>query len=109
MSNKFFDVLNGVHSSQWIKTHNEDLKPYDNPEDSRFDWPLNDFLNDYLKEWTKKSEALGLPPKEQEKTMLASQTLEGIEISIRSITESIRFLLKKKLNLSWLGHFHKIP
>ena len=109
MFNKFFDTLNGAHSSQWIKTKNHDLKPYDKPDDERFKWLKENFLV-YLKDWKKKNEEeLKLPPKELEKTILAQPTLDGLEISIRSIEACISFLLKKGAKFVMARAFSQDP
>lgn len=107
--NQFFDTLNGAHSSQWVRTKNEDLKPYESTEDKRFTWLLEDFLEGYLKDWKRKSESLHLPPKEVEKTMLSLATLEGIEVTIRSFISCTKYLLNNGAKFVMARAFSQDP
>ncbi|KAK3924777.1 Transposable element P transposase [Frankliniella fusca] len=51
--NKFFDVMNGAHSSQSKSTKqlNPDLAPYTDPGDERLKWLLEDFWENYILHW----------------------------------------------------------
>ena len=91
--NKFFDCLNGAHSTQHIRTRNPNLAPYTNVNDSRFGW-LETFLK-YLEDWENEVKSKFPTAKEQEKRLLSRQTREGIEISIRGFTGATRFLLRE--------------
>ncbi|KAK3929441.1 Transposable element P transposase [Frankliniella fusca] len=93
--NRFFDILNGAHSSQGGRYRHEDLAPYSsqNIEDKRFDWLRNEFLK-YLVDWKKQVDAMAKPPKIKEKMMLPQTTLNGIELSIRAIEGATKFYLK---------------
>ncbi|KAK3922593.1 Transposable element P transposase [Frankliniella fusca] len=70
--NRWFDCLNGAHSTQGIKTRNENLNPYTSKEDSRFDI-LEDFLK-YLDEWQREAES-GVDQSMNESTAPANNTL----------------------------------
>lgn len=95
LCNRFFDMLNGAHSSQAGRSRNEDLACFSstNIEDNRFDWLRNVFLK-YLVDWKKQVDAMAIPAKQKEKMMLPQATLNGVEISIRAIEAATKFYLK---------------
>lgn len=93
MMNKFFDCLNGAHSSQALKHLNENLAAYDDINDPRFDWLLRDFWENFMVKWKEDNAKLGLTASALAKTMLPYQAVEGIEISIRSFVDSARWML----------------
>ncbi|KAK3909613.1 Fukutin [Frankliniella fusca] len=105
--NKFFDCLNGAYAAQGTRTRNENLAPYTDVDDQRFDWlgvpnpnrsepkyPSNEkpFLQ-YLDDWKSEADKSNKSSKEKEKMQLASQTLVGIEMSIKGFADYVRFLL----------------
>jgi len=96
--NKFFDVLNGAHSSQHIRTRNENLAPYTSVDDPRLTWLEEDFLK-YLNDWEAQVESeckrMGLNAQQQEKMLLSRQTRQGLEIAVRGFTGATTFLLKE--------------
>ncbi|XP_034236287.1 uncharacterized protein LOC117642320 [Thrips palmi] len=107
--NKFFDCLNGAYSYEDKRTRNKNLAPYTSAWDPRFDWlgvphpqhpnPIEDEVLDvpflkYLEDWSDEVQALRIDPKKKEKMLLAHQTLYGIEMSIRGIAGSIRYLFE---------------
>ncbi|XP_034246797.1 uncharacterized protein LOC117648399 [Thrips palmi] len=93
--NDFFDMLNGAHSDQEMKTRNKNLARYDNHFDPRFT-ELLDFLK-YLKEWKEDARAatIHLQKKDEECSarQLSWQTQEGIERTIHAFIGCTRFLL----------------
>ncbi|KAK3907206.1 Transposable element P transposase [Frankliniella fusca] len=89
--NKIFDCLNGAFSTQDKRTRNENLAPYKDIDDKRFDWlcvpnlkrsepkcPSSEkpFLQ-YLSDWKKEAEKSKKSSKEIEKMQLATQTVTG--------------------------------
>jgi len=94
LNNKFFDILNGAHSAQHIRTRNPDLAPFKDINDPRFEWLLEVYLN-YLQDWESQVRSKNLPLKEQEKMLLSRQTREGIEITIRGFISATKFLLQE--------------
>ena len=110
-SNKFFDCLNGAYRDQDIRTKNKNLAAYRSANDRRLAWlgvpnpkvegqeydPEDSeklkipFLK-YLEDWNDQVQRLAIDAKLKEKCKLAHQTLYGIEMSIRGIAGSIRYL-----------------
>ena len=92
MCDKFFDVLNGAHSSQAKRQHKSDLAAYTSLDDPRFDWLSGTCLK-YFQDWKEEISALPVNETEKEKKMLSSQTLTGIEITIRAFTGAVKYFL----------------
>lgn len=108
--NKFFDVLNGAHSSQAIKQLKPDLAPYSEVNDERFEWLMKDFWEDYILKWKQDNENLPWTASEIAKTMLPYQAIEGIEIAIRSFVGATKWLLaEQKANFIMARAFSQDP
>jgi len=94
--NDFFDMLNGAGYSDDTRKANPNLALYTDKNDERFT-KLLAFL-DYLKGWKAQVDAkTGNKPSEKAKMTLSHQTLEGIEITIRSFIALTKYLLGKGL------------
>ena len=107
--NKFFDILNGAHSSQTKKKLNDDLAPYTDIKDARFEWLQKEFWNDYLESWRIENEELDMEPKERAKTILSYQTLQGIETTIWGFTGAVKYLLQKGARFVMARAFSQDP
>ncbi|KAJ1519123.1 hypothetical protein ONE63_011276 [Megalurothrips usitatus] len=94
---RFFDCLNGAHTSMANRKNKPDLAPYtvDNIDyevkEGRFKF-LRDFIA-YLADWKKQVYRLPLSAEEKEKRILPIQTLIGIETSIRAIEAATVYFL----------------
>ena len=92
--NKFFDVLNVKDLTESQKKRNSDLAPYRDADDERLQWLLGEFL-EYFEEWKRSVERReGDFTKSAKAAMqLSYQTLDGLEISARSIVACVKFML----------------
>lgn len=90
--NKFFDVLNGAHSSQAGRTRNTDLAAFTSADDERFTWLKDVFLAHFVN-WKKQVNAMPLTAQEKEKMLPPQPTMNGLEISIRGIEGATRYFL----------------
>lgn len=90
--NKFFDCLNGAHSSQAGRHRKPDLAAYTSLDDERFTW-LNDVFLMYLVEWREEVEAMPWTPRVKERSLLPRTTYEGIELAIKGIEGATKYFL----------------
>lgn len=89
--NNFFDDLNGAHSEHGKRTGNDRLNPYRSTSDWRFD-ELKEFLQ-YLQDWKLEVHGIpGLKAKDRERLFLPHQTVEGIEITVRGVSEAVKYM-----------------
>lgn len=93
LCDKFFDVLNGAHSSQAGRQRKPDLAASTFVSDSRFDWLENVFLK-YLKDWELQVDSMPIDEADKEKKMLSRQTLVGVEITIRGFIAATKYFLE---------------
>jgi len=90
--NDFFDMLNGCHTFECQRKANPNLDPYTDVNDVRFD-KLLDFLK-YLNDWKEQVQAKpGYTDSEKAKMILSQQTLDSIEMSVRSYIGCFKYLL----------------
>lgn len=89
--NKFFDVLNGAHSSQAARSRNPNLAAYTSADDPRIKWLEEEFLG-WLKKWKEQVMAMPISAKQKEKLQLSWQTLIGLETSIRGFKAELEFM-----------------
>ena len=91
---QFFDCVNVRHLHEGQHKRKDFLAAYESPNDPRFSWLENDFLQ-YLKEWKDATETRhgNFSSKEREKMFISRQTHEGIMITVKSLIETTRFVL----------------
>lgn len=108
--NKFFDCLNVRSLHEATATRNPNLDVYRTPDDPRLDYLLNEFL-DYFKTWKTDVENRGGQfTKSQKASMqLSYQTLQGFEITIKSIVECVKIVLSKGAPFVLTEHFNQDP
>ena len=77
-----------------IKSKNENCAPYRVTNDARLTWLENDFLG-YLKNWKNSIESRPgtYTDGEKSKMFLSHQTYKGIQITVKSTVEVVRYLL----------------
>ncbi|KAK3920099.1 Transposable element P transposase [Frankliniella fusca] len=125
-TNDFFDMLNGAHTQQGVRSRNDNLLPYRSVTDERFA-KLEDFLS-YLKDWQNDAECkaanvtvdvswqgrpgneesicgddLDEPDLEEDSDpasirQLSKPTLEGIYVTVKGFTGAAQFLLESGVN-----------
>ncbi|XP_070545584.1 uncharacterized protein [Ptychodera flava] len=110
MFNKFFDCLNVRSINECTRTGNPDVRPYTDVNDPRFEWLQNDFLQ-YFAEWKEQVDNRQgvFTRKEKGQMMLSYQTLQGIEITVRSFVEACKFLLQQGAQFVLSEHFSQDP
>ena len=95
--NNFFDCLN-VRSLDEAKKllRNEFLKPYRDPNDERFKWLKEHFLQ-YFEDWKKsiKEREGEFTNKDKGNMFVSQQTYEGLQITTYSLIETVKYLLNK--------------
>ena len=92
--NKFFDILNVKNLTESIHKRNENLAPFRDINDARLDWLTTDFL-DYFTEWSNivENREGEYTKGEKSKMQLSYQTLQGLQISCKSIAACVRHML----------------
>ena len=93
MTNGFFDCTN-VRSLTEHSQKNPFIMPYTTPDDYRFTWLKDTFLN-YLEMWKKSTMTRdgSFSDDARQKMFLSAQTYEGLKIAVYSHIEVIKFLL----------------
>ncbi|KAK3915278.1 tRNA (guanosine(18)-2'-O)-methyltransferase [Frankliniella fusca] len=103
--NKFFDCLNGAYRDQAIRTKNNNLAPYTDPNDIRFSWlgvanpgheqDHGDEMSylDYIQSWKNQVKCMAISTKLKEKKKLSWQVMHGTETTIKAFSAAVRFLL----------------
>lgn len=93
--NKFFDCLNVRSMWEGRNKRNENLAPYLTQNDPRLTFLTNDLMN-YLNDWEQEIENRpGNFSKSQRSGMkLSYQTITGLKISAKSISECVKILLQ---------------
>jgi hypothetical protein len=94
LMNDFFDCTNVRSLTEHVRKRNPLVKPYSTPDDERFTW-LKDVFLEYLAKW--RQSTLSRPgnytPDARNKMFMSNQTYEGFKITVHSHIEVIRFLL----------------
>jgi len=108
--NKWFDMMNIRSLNEAGRTRNVDLVPFRSVDDARLVWLEDDFLR-YFTSW---SEAIDqsfpqLSAKDKAAMKLSRQTLNGLQITTKSVVASTRFLLLKGADFILTEHFNQDP
>ena len=92
----FFDCLNVRNQVEGTKTRKEFLRPYRDIDDPRFNWLKKDFLN-YLSQWKESINHRegNFTRNARDRMFISRQTYEGLQITVNSVVEATRFLLKE--------------
>ena len=108
--NKFFECLNVRSLYEARNTRNDNVAPYTSPDDPRLDYLLNDFLG-YFKDWkTHVENRQGQFTKSEKASMqLSYQTLQGLEITVKSVVECVRLMLEQGAPFVLTDHFNQDP
>ncbi|KAK6165467.1 hypothetical protein SNE40_022391 [Patella caerulea] len=108
--NKFFDCLNTRNLKESARKRNDNLKPYCDIDDPRFEYLTKDFLG-YFSEWkTSVNNRNGDYSKSEKDNMqLSHQTLSGLHISVNSIVECSKFLLSEGVEFILTSHYNQDP
>ena len=91
---KCFDCANVRNQTEGITKRRENLMPFRDINDHRFEW-LHSFL-EYLKKW--KESTVNLPGNFTRNArghmFISAQTHKGLQITVHSLIETVKFLLK---------------
>ena len=107
--NKFFDCLNTRNLRESAQKRNPDLREYRCPDDARLTYLTDEFLG-YFAEWEASVSAReGFSKGEKARMMLSHQTITGLQISVHSIVELVRFLLAQGAPFVLTHNFNQDP
>ena len=108
--NKFFDCLNVRHKFEGRNKRNNNLKPYEDPNDDRLKWLLNDFLG-YFEAWRDSVEGRdgNFTASQKSSMMLSHQTITGLKISVLSIVECVKHMLREGASYILTYNFNQDP
>lgn len=108
--NKFFDCMNVRSFRESFKKRNENVKPYQSEDDQRLDYLLNEFLL-YFDDWKTNVENRpgNFSKSQRAKMQLSYQTLEGLKMTVKSVTECIRYCLKQGMEFVLTERFNQDP
>ena len=106
----FFDILNIKNCQEHVTKQKPFLKPFSNPNDDRFHWLINVFLN-YFSNWKKSIDNRVGPFTATEKSnmFISHQTFTGLRITTYSIVECIQFLLNSGVDYVLTERFCQDP
>ena len=92
MMNDFFDCTNVTSLTEHVRRRNHLIKPYTSPDDERFGW-LKDVFLQYLENWSTMTREGNYSADDRGKMFLSIRTYKGLKIFIYSHIETIQFLL----------------
>ena len=85
---QLFDCLNTRHLKEGERKRRPFLMPYRSIDDNRFDWLRREFLG-YLFQWKPGN----FTRNDKTKMFLSAQTYEGLQITVNSLIEVVKFFL----------------
>jgi len=108
--NNFFDCLNVRSIFEGQRTRNDNLKPYHDENDERLEYLTNEFLQ-YFEDWKFSIENRQgqFTKSEIAKSQLSHQTLEGLQITVKSIVECVKYLLRNGVKYILTERFNQDP
>nr|XP_047142283.1 uncharacterized protein LOC124816659 [Hydra vulgaris] len=100
-----FDCLNVKNSAEYITKRMLFLKPYETVDDSRFTWLYNFLL--YFKLWKESIDQRkgNFDESSKSKLFISSQTYEGLQITVHSFKEVVKFLLENGVQFVFSERF----
>ena len=110
LMNDFFDCLNVRAFSEATHKRNVLLAPYRSQDDERFEWLVNTFLQ-YFHDWKKAIETRPgkFLPTERAKMFISQQTYEGLQITVHSTVEVVKFLISQGVDSVLTERFQQDP
>ena len=95
MMNNFFDCFNVRSSNEHLYQRNSMVQPYTYKDDDRFEWLEHTFLG-YLDEWKESiNNRVGFSEHDKAKMFISHQTYLGICMSVHSLINVVKFLLRE--------------
>jgi hypothetical protein len=107
---KFFDCLNSRNLGEGYRKRNDNLKPFSSCDDPRLNYLLEDFLG-FFEEWKVSVENRNgnFTTGQRSKMMLSYQTLEGLEMTAKSIVCLVRYCLNNGMDFVLTEKFNQDP
>ena len=104
---KFFDCGNVRNTQEWHIKNKKFLKPYTSVDDERFVWLREVFLK-YFEDWQAsiEHEYPTLSTEMKAKMFIAKPTYEGVQMSVHSLIDLVKFMLSKGYSLFILSFFN---
>ena len=106
----FFDCLNVRGVNKHIKKREPNLAPYTNINDPRFHWLENDLLQ-YFINWKESTETRNgnFTQNAKNKMFISWQTFDGLQITVYSIIEAVKFRISEGMEFDLTGRFCQDP
>ena len=106
MADHFFDCLNIRNTKEDSSKLKPFLEPYSSVNDERFHWLSHDLIN-YFKQW---KHSIDFRPgnftaNDRSKMFISRQTYEGIQITVYSTVDLIKYLLHNGVSYVLSGKF----
>ena len=91
--NTFFDICNIRYKKEGSRNRKAEMMEIESKDDPRLAWLKDEFLG-YFEKWKDSIDKReGFTPKEKEKMFISHQTYEGLQITVSSMIEIIKFCL----------------
>lgn len=90
----FFDIMNTRNFNEGNRKRNDNLKHFTSVHDPRLAYLTVEFLN-FFEEWQRDVDERpgNFTRSERNSMMLSYQTLEGLKLTVQSVTECVKFCL----------------
>ena len=110
LMNDFFDCLNARAFNEATHRRNVLLAPYRSQNDERFEWLVNTFLQ-YFCDWKKAIDSRPgkFLPTDRAKMFISQQTYEGLQITVHSTVEVVKFLISQGVDSVLTERFQQDP
>ena len=107
---KFFDCLNVTNTNTGVEKRKPFLLPYKDEDDERFAWLTEEFIP-YLRRWKESIENRegNFSKKDRGNMFLSYQTFEGLLITVSSVVESVKYLLRAGVKFVLTDHVNQDP
>ena len=108
--NKFFDCMNARSTTEGYRKRNDHLNAYTSVDDQRLTYLTGEFLQ-YFRDWKFSVEhRQGEFTKSQKAAMqISHQTLEGLEITTKSVCECVKYCLNNGVSFVLTEKFNQDP
>lgn len=106
---KFFDCLNVRSLYEGRNSRKPNMEPYSTPTDARLTWLQTDFLQ-FFQDWKQEAELHeDLTKKERAAMCLSHQTVKGLEITAKAVSECTIYVLEQGVPFVLTSVFNQDP
>ena len=104
---QFFDIMNVRSTGETISKGKPFLQGFRSPNDKRLKWFVNEFLPYFLK-WKISISERNVPYNEHDRSrmFISYQTYEGLQITVYSYIETVKFLLSQGMEFVLTKRFN---